>query len=380
MIVKIDPRSVIFVALLLAFPAFLPAQQTPEERDAYLEGYLSTLAKDVSPEPKEEAFTPQPAVPKPAPIPVTEERNSVMERVLRNIHIELVTEGMPVVKGKQIFEVVNSSNKRISRLTYPLKGQFWFAKGELRLLPILSFGGRYGNSNFRRSSSTDTDWLPTISPMVWNESISDTNIKLEIYDINMYLRLLNFDRSTPGENSKYLAVLDNWMVDKLSFDILGGYQKQKGRYKTYNLVDQVEDWGDVHVFIPGDASFYKIKYYGPRAGFRAEGSRGRLSTSLSFAYAWLKTDAFGWWNLRRYHFWQKGKNGYGLELTADVTYRITPHWSAGLGFNYFQLRQKSLSETGVYETDPGDNYKNLDIIRKANFDMYGPSVILKYVW
>jgi hypothetical protein len=374
--------KIAFIIAFLLFPVMVSAQENSEERDAYLEGYLSTLAKEditVKEEVAEQPVVAQPIVEQATLIP--EQRTTMLEKALRNLHIELAMEYIATVQGKQTFEVIDDSGQRISRLSYPHKGEIWLVRGEMRLLPRISVGGRYGNSNFRKSSSTDTDWLPNIAPgLVWNESISDTNIKLELYDINLYCRLLNFDKDAPDESSQVLQMLNNWMADKLSLDVFGGYQKQKARYKTYNLLDTIEDWRAVHTFIPGEASFYKIKYYGPRLGLRAEGSRGKFSSRLSFAYAQLKTNAFGWWNLRNYHFWQSGKNGQGLEFEAELTYKFTPHLSAGIGFNYISLKQKNLSETGIYETDSGNNYKDLDIIRNANCSIYGPSVILKYIW
>jgi len=145
-----------------------------------------------------------------------------------------------------------------------------------------------------------------------------------------------------------------------------------------NLVDTVENYQTVSIPYNSLNSFYKIKYYGPRLGLRAGGSRGKFSSSLSFAYSWLSTDAFGWWNLRNYPFWQKGNNGYGMEAEVEVTYQLTSHFSAGLGFNYISLRQKNMTESGYNSTTPF--YKDLDIIRNANSDIYGPSVILKYIW
>ena len=377
---NIRAKVVLVLAAFFILPVILFAQEAPEERDAYLEGYLNTLTQEDIPA-AEETLAQPPVMKQPAPVSVSEERTSAIERALRNLHIELAIEYIGYVTGKQTFEVINEAGQRISRLSYPHSGGMYIGKGELRLLPRLSVGGRYGNSNFRKTTCTDTDWLPAIATdRVWMESNSDSDIKIELYDINLYLRLLDFDKENAELGSSDMAVLNNWKADKLSVDIFGGYQKQEGRYGMINLVDTIENYQTTGIPYNSLNSFYKIKYYGPRMGLRAAGSYEKFSSKLSFAYAWLSTDAFGWWNLRKYSFWQNGKNGYGMEAEVEVTYQLTSHFSAGLGFNYISLRQKNLTETGIYADNPGNNYKDLDIIRNANSDIYGPSVILKYIW
>jgi hypothetical protein len=176
---------------------------------------------------------------------------------------------------------------------------------------------------------------------------------------------------------------DYIQLDKLFFDIFIGYQSQKGRY---NMVDPLRecllDDEGIHYSVLGLPdniglnSFYKIEYKGPRLGFRT-GTRGKLNTQFSFAYAWLKTDAYGWWNLRDYSFRQNGKNGRGLDIELEATYRFTPRISAGLGYNYFYYQQKKAKGSGA---QPDFVYEDLDIIRNANCKIYGPSFVLKYIW
>jgi len=377
---SVRAKVALIIAAFLIFPVVLFAQEFDQERDAYLEGYLNTLTEEDVPA-RKEAPAQQPVIKQPAPTPVSEEKASAIEKALRNMHIELALEYVGFVNGKQTFEVINEAGQRISRLSYPHSGGMWIAKGELRLLPRLSVGGRYGSSNFKKTTCTDTDWDPSIAPdRVEFESNSDCDKKISLYDINLYLRLLDFDKENTELGSSNMAVLNDWMVDKLSVDIFSGYQKQEGRYGMINLVYTVDDYQTVSEPFNSLNSFYKIKYYGPRLGLRAGGSRGKLSSSMSFAYSWLSTDAFGWWNLRKYSFWQNGKNGYGLEAEVELSYQFTSHFSAGVGFNYISLRQKNLTETGIYANNPSWNYKDLDIIRNANSDIYGPSVILKYIW
>ena len=126
-------------------------------------------------------------------------------------------------------------------------------------------------------------------------------------------------------------------------------------------------------------SFYKIEYKGPRLGLRAIGSKGKVTTKVWFAYAWLETEAYGWWNLRNLAYWQKGKNGYGIDLGLETTYSFTPWLSMGLGFNYFCYRQEKLKMYAVEAGIPWwEGYQ--DRIRNADSEIYGPSFILKFIW
>lgn len=368
---KIKKKIGLSVIFFLFSPFILFAQEyVIGERDAYIEEYLNTVSKLSSQEyiaAEKVTFG-------------SEERVNVIEKTLRNLNIELTLEYLVFTYGKQIFEVVDSQGSRISRLNYPHRGEMYIFKGQVCLIPRLSIGGRYGSSNFKKTTCIDTDWIPTIDrDLVWWESNSDTKPEVRIYDLNLYYRLLDYDEEGEGGSGEKNLFKD-WRADKISLDIFAGYQKQEGRYNMINLVDTVENYQSVSIPYKGLDAFYKIKYQGPRLGLRAEGSYDKITTKLSFAYAWLETDAFGWWNMRKYSFWQTGKNGVGLTFELELTYNFTPHLSAGLGYNYISLEQKNLTETGIFDTSPGNNYQDLDIIRNANSKIFGPSLILKYLW
>lgn len=383
------PKTLYLLIVLFFTPPALFAQEqiareTYSEREEYIDQYLNTLSKEY---PLTEKISPMKVKPTKEksvaqnPDFDSGKRISVIEKILRSLEIELTTEYMYPVQGKQIFEVVDSQGRMISKLNYPHRGGMYFLKGELRFLPRFSIGGRYGSSNFKDETCIDTDWVPSVAPdLVWNESNSTAITDVYNYDINVYCRVLDLNEEGQEEGSKTKVTLKNWMAEKLSLDIFAGYQKQQGRYNTYDLVDTVEWWHSVNIPYKGLDSFYKIKYRGPRLGLRGVASRGKITTKFSFAYAWLDTDAIGWWNMRKYTFWQSGKNGRGLNFELEITYKLTPRFSAGIGYNYFSLEQKSMKETGIYADSPGSNYKDLDIIRNVDSKIYGPSVLLKYIW
>jgi hypothetical protein len=284
--------------------------------------------------------------------PVVKESQDMREEI-----IELTIGYLSGIQGQQIFEIIDNQGRRVTKLIYPHRGAMLFFNGELRLLSRFFIGGKYGNSHFDRVTSTDTNWLPAIQPDVWWEANSRCKAELEIYDINFYLRLID------SEN--------------LSLDVLSGYQHQKGRYGMTDLVDTVEWWNPTSVAYNGFDSFYKIIYKGPRLGLRTEVSGGKYSARLSFAYSWLKTKGYGWWNLMNYAFEQIGDKGYGLDMEGELSYKLTPRISAGLGYNYFLRKQERLKESG---SQPGVSYDDLDIVRNADSKIYGPYAVLRFNW
>lgn len=325
------------------------------------------------------------------------EKALAIESTLRKLSFELTLEYAFFMHGKQRFEVVNSQEFDISKLIYPIKGEILILKGEIGFLSKIFLGGKYGSSEFKKTTCSDEDW--GLYDLTWPNGIDnyvdyqitkqDCKSKVYFFDVNLYYRLLAFNRDQAKERflpSIYVREKQLWdyiQLDKLFFDIFAGYQSQRGRY---NMIDPLKEWlrddeGTSYFMagLPANInldSFYKIEYKGPRVGLRA-GTQGKLNTKFSFAYAWLKTDAYGWWNLRNYSFQQSGENGGGLDIELEAAYKFTPRLCAGLGYNYFYYQQKKMKESGV---QPGYVYEDLDIIRNANCKIYGPSFILKYIW
>ena len=297
----------------------------------------------------------------------------------RDMTFEAAFEYGTFLQGHQIFEVVDQAGSRISRLHYPIKGDMFIYKAEVGFLPRFSFGGRYASSNFKKTTGTDTDWLlPAIIPFVWWESNSRTKAEVDNYDVNVYFTLLDLEKKdAEGEQSQFIEKLKNAVFGLKEVDVFAGYQHQKGRYGMTDLVDTVEWWTPTYNPIPGLNSTYEVSYSGPRAGFRTKGSFGKLDTRFTLAYAWLKTEAVGYWNMRDYLFKQRGKHGRGIDMAFEATYNFTPHFSAGLGYNYSYYKQKKATECG---TMPGFSYTDWDIIRNIESKIYGPSFLVKCDW
>lgn len=260
-------------------------------------------------------------------------------------------------------------------------------------MPKISIGVRYGNSNFNKKICSDEDWgfwglhNGVNKYIEYQITKQDSKSKVEHLDLNFYYRLLDFDEDLVRQirsSSQKRTIFDELLIERLSLDIFAGYQSQKGRY---NMLDPMtEYWRIVDgtlwyaTGLPSDVgldSFYEVHYKGPRFGIRAEGSRGKVTTRCSLAYALLTTEAYGWWNIRDYTFEQEGENGYGLDIETEMTYKFNSNFSFGLGFDYFFHRQKKLKESGNLA---GSVYSGLDIIRNVDSKIYSPSIILKYIW
>ncbi|MCQ9206106.1 MAG: hypothetical protein NG737_07340 [Omnitrophica bacterium] len=245
--------------------------------------------------------------------------------------------------------------------------------GEWRFHPRFSIGGRYGSSSFRETTAIDTDWFIGIPSVIWWQSNSTSKAKMDFFDMNIYYRLLDLDKSQMSE--KFSSFL---LLDRFSLDIFGGYQQQTGRYGDTNLVDVIQWWTPVNSPIAGLDSFYKIRYKGPRLGVRFKGwANDKFSSKLSFSYALIKTEAYGWWNLRDLTFWHNGDDGFAYNIDAEVTYHLTPNWFIGIGYHYMKYRQKELTETRIL---PGYSHYDLDVVRDANNKVYGPSFRVGYMW
>lgn len=325
-----------------------------------------------------------------------EKREEVMESSFRKITMELTLEYAFAIGGEQSFKVVDSQENVISKLTYPIDGDIYILKGEIGLGRIF-LGGRYADSQFKRNTNSDEDWnlfdatwpYGTDSYIDYTISKQNCKSKVNFYDLNLYYRLLDYNRDQAKErffSSVFVRDKQLWdyvQLDKIFFDMFAGYQSQAGRFCMKDPMKErlFEDEG-VYYYTTGLPdnigldSFYKIEYKGPRLGVRM-GTQGRLSSRFSFAYSWLTTKAYGWWNLRTYSFEQNGSNGRGLDFSLELTYRFIPRLSAGLGYNYFLYRQKRMTESGNL---PGYVFSDLDGIRNADYKIYGPSFVLKYSW
>ena len=383
----------IFCIIFLLLPAIVYAQGDSATRYKEMEKALNRLkarkqtAPTVKPEAKPSArneFLRQ------------SERKKAIEETLRKITIELTFQYLFAVRGKQEFDLVDPDTlEKMSRLYYPIEGKMPIFKGEIGFLSKIFIGGRYGSSNLHKKTCTDEDWgfwdwhNGQWSYIEYQITKQVTKPSLELFDVNLYYRLLDFDeKAIKQRKSSYSkeegSIFDFLLVDRLSFDVFAGYQSLKGRYKMMDPMLEASRivggtwWYAIN--LPADIgldSFYRINYKGPRFGFRTEGSKGKFTTKLSFAYALLKTEAHGWWNLRDFSFWHTGRNGYGLDVDLETTYKFTPHLLGGMGFICIFSRQEKLKYSGI---QPGFTFSDLDMVRNAENIIYSPSVILKFIW
>jgi hypothetical protein len=254
-----------------------------------------------------------------------------------------------------------------------------------------ALGGRYGNNILDKSRRcTDEYWdvfmnfngVPQdVDYVIGTES---SRGRIQFFDANLYYTVWGPVKT--GEASRKL-----WPADRLSLDVFGGYQWYHGRYV---MVDPVWGrkalangswWTQTVPELPAEEGLYypyAVTYRGPRAGVRANGTAGRFSSSLSLAFAYLETEASGYW--ANYSFRQKGSGGYGIDAGLEATYAITPSWSFGLGYNFIGLYQKRMKETDTFP-DPFNPGSFIDVeagnvVRDTENTTYGFVFILKYIW
>lgn len=313
------------------------------------------------------------------------EREGIVERTLNNIEIELALDYQRI-NGEQLFTVIDSQGGRISQLTYPIEGDIITLRGEVRFHPKFSFGVSYGSSNFEETTNSDEDWnflgVHNSEEKLIEYQITeqDCESEMEIFDINLYWNFLNLRHESEEKSNNRILIADN-----TSFDLFVGYHQQKGWYTMKDPTTQylrVVDgtlWQATGLpLYQGLNSPYKVKYSGPKLGIRLKGEKGKLSTGMSAAYAWIKTTAHGLWNLRSYSFTQKSTNlGHALMLNANMRYDFYKDWYLGLGYRYIEYIQEKLKESGV---QPGSTYDDLDIIRDVNNKIYGPYFTIGLIW
>jgi hypothetical protein len=323
----------------------------------------------------------------------------VIENVLRNVAIELTLEYAIGAKGEQSWELVDEQGVLVSRLEYPHRGEMLILKGEVGFKEKFFLGGRYGSSQFRKRVCSDEDWSffdPLWGPPFGTDQYVDYQItrqlsksKVDFFDINFYYRFLDLDQEEAQQRrlaAKGWSIFDFLLIDNLSSDVFVGYQQQNGKYRMIDPMNEKlrADEGSWYYAsgYPADIgldSFYKVKYQGPRIGFRAKGSRDKLTATVSCAYSLLETEASGFWNLRDLSFYQEGKNGYGIDIELGLTYRLTSFFSAGVGFNYLFRRQADLKMYAVEDGTPWwEGYQ--DRIRNVDSEISCPSLILKFIW
>ncbi len=381
----------LFLSSVFAYPADFKKQNVVRE----------TLDKfELSSQNRLKSKKKKPTYPKSLTTDYFSRREKEIKKTLREIEIEIALEVGFAMGGKQAFELFNDydgdgKQERVSRLEYPHQGKMFIFKGEVGFLSKFFLGGRYGSSSFSKKICSDEDWH--IYDPWWphgTDNYIDYQItrqmsepKVEFFDVNLYYRLLDLDKERMKQirsSSKEDTIFDYLVTDTLSLDIFAGYQQQKGRYRAIDpMIEFLRfdegTWYYARGFPAniGLDSFYKIRYRGPRIGIKAGGSRGKIATRVSFAYAWLRTDAYGWWNLRNLSFWQSGKNGYGIDMGIEVLYSFTPSLFAGFGYNWLYSYQKELKLSAI---EAGSPWPEGPTIRNADSKIYGPSILLRCAW
>jgi hypothetical protein len=314
-------------------------------------------------------------------------RQEIINKTLDELTVKIET-GYMFVRGEHSFRLDHTDYEgNLSKLTYPLRGGMSFIGAEGKMTPRLSLGGRYATSNFSNKTSKDEDWnfwgdhngVPTFIDYQITEQ--DTENEAFFWNADIYYRLLNWEKKDIEEN-----LADYFVLDKLNLDAFTGYQYYRGRH---TMVDPITEYrrliGSQWWYVPtvplyeGLNSWYRVTYQGPRVGLRLGGSYAeKISSSLSLSYAFLKTEADGYWNLRDFRWHHEGK-GYGSAINVDfeTKYFITSNWYLGGGLNYMWQKQKDLLYSG---TQPGSSFTDLDIARDTQMSLLGFSLKVGFCW
>lgn len=291
--------------------------------------------------------------------------------------------GYMFLKGEQSFRLLNTTHGgNLSKLTYPIKGGMGFVDTEAKIAPRLFIGGRYAHSNFKRETCRDEDWNFWMGGLFIDYHLTeqDSTNKAHLWNANLYYRAFEWDKDDLGKD-----LTDLLRIDRLYIDAFAGYQYYQGKHTmvdptTKHLIKIGGVWFKGNTpYYDGLNSWYEVTYKGPRAGFRIGGSvNERLSSSISFSYAWLRSHAHAYWNLRDFDWNHQGQGlGSALNIDIEAQYYLTAQWFLGAGFHYMQQKHEKFLYSG---SQPAGVFTDLDIARDHNMHLYGLSLQLGYQW
>lgn len=302
-------------------------------------------------------------------------RSEVINKILEDANFKMDLE-YQFVSGENSFLLVDPNDgTNMSKLTFPTKGGMAVANMEAKILPRFFAGGRFGISNLDVATSQDEDWDLLLDGDYYYTKQRTKN-EAQLWDANIYYRMFDWSRQDLDDYLK-----DMFLVDRLYVDIFGGYQYYKGRA---TMIDPIvhEYWEVLGVPVIDDTSeqswglnsHYETIRKGPRLGVRLGGSlTEKLSSNLSFAYAWLDTKSYGNWNLRNFNWTHESGDGYGFNFDLEALYHLAPDWYLGAGYHYLYYVDENLLYSG---DQPSGSFKDLDIARDSKVVAYGPSIKL----
>lgn len=317
-------------------------------------------------------------------------RSEIIERTLEETIVTVKT-GYMFVRGEQSFRLDHPVvDGNLSKLTYPIRGGMGFIDAEAKITPKFFVGGRYAASNFSEETSKDEDWNfwadHNGKETFINYQITEQNTKnkAHFWNANLYYRAYDWGSADMGKDMQAM-----FMADKLYLDVFAGYQYYQGRHTAVDPMTKYKrligsQWWHVPS-VPlylGLNSWYEVTYQGPRIGLRFGGSRDeKFSSSISLAYAWLKTDAHAYWNLRDFRWTHKGKgSGSALNLDMEAEYHITPHWFLGGGLHYMWQRQEKSLYSGTQTIPEYFSFTDLDLARDTTLNLFGFSLKAGFQW
>ena len=219
-----------------------------------------------------------------------------------------------------------------------LEGDLPYVQGEVRVLPWLSLGARYGQGDVE-GHNTDRDWVGNPSGLLGevliSKSTARTSGETTLLDANAYVRLnpVSLFPNTVGQ-----------------LDLLVGYQQYTEELNDRNGID-----GDGRPFRGLDSTF-DLEWDVVRVGLR-----GALPVQ-----PWLRVKAEvaalvaadyhgeGFWNLRDDYkrtppnFVQDGSGGDGVDARLSLEFRPLQYVTVEAGYWWFDLQVEDARESTYY--------------------------------
>jgi len=222
-------------------------------------------------------------------------------------------------------------------------------KGRLQILPFLALGGSYGCGNLFDGRNTDSDSIQpplSLDAYLFSRSESDTSGDTQLYDLNLYLDLLQLSRSPHPAGQR--------------LEVFVGYQDYRDR-----LTDQrgVQTFSvNQAVYLPfsdqGVNARYEFRWQAARLGVQGMTPVARRVTISGSAalLALVQQDGDGSWTMRA-DLRQNGPNihnesrdGGGFDLDGALSFALTPFLDLTAGLRWIALA----NDTGVMTLDYAD--------------------------
>ena len=240
-----------------------------------------------------------------------------------------------------------------------LEGDLPYVEGEVRVLPWLALGARYGQGDVE-GNNTDRDWVGNpgglLGEVLISKSTAQTSGETTLLDANTYVRL------NPA------SLFPNAVG---TLDLLVGYQQYTEELNDRNGID-----GDGRRFAGLDSTF-DFEWDIIRVGLRGQWPvrswlrlKGEVAALVAADY-----HGEGFWNLRDDYkrtppnFEQDADGGDGVDARVSVEFRPLENVSVEVGYWLFDLKVEDGRET-TYFVDRTRSSEPVDYAQSARDGLF----------